>query len=359
MIKAYQGYLIKLFLKKILIISIIFLTLVVILSIFEEISFFKNIDNNVFLPFFLTLLNAPSILFEIFPFIFLISTQFFFLELINKKELEVFKLNGLDNLKIIYTLFFTSMVLGILLVAFYYSFSSKLKYLYIDIKNNYSNDNKYLAVVTENGLWIKDEIDQKILIINANQIEGQYLKEISITEFDSDFNLIRVIQSDKADITENLWIIFSPNISSDNENIIFEENIIINTHFNEEKINSLFENLSSLNVFQVIQLGKDYAALGYSTVEIKSYLHRLASLPFYLSIMSILAAIIMFNITRNKPIIFHIILGIFISVLIYYIYYLFNLLGKTETIPIYLSTWLPLLLLIILITAGLIRINEK
>ena len=75
--------------------------------------------------------------------------------------------------------------------------------------------------------------------------------------------------------------------------------------------------------------------------------------------MSILAAIIMFNITRNKPIIFHIILGIFISVLIYYIYYLFNLLGKTETIPIYLSTWLPLLLLIILITAGLIRINEK
>jgi lipopolysaccharide export system permease protein len=52
-------------------------------------------------------------------------------------------------------------------------------------------------------------------------------------------------------------------------------------------------------------------------------------------------------------------LGIFISVLIYYIYYLFNLLGKTETIPIYLSTWLPLLLLIILITAGLIRINEK
>jgi len=67
----------------------------------------------------------------------------------------------------------------------------------------------------------------------------------------------------------------------------------------------------------------------------------------------------MFNIARNKPLIFHIILGIFISVLIYYIYYLFNLLGKTEAIPIYLSAWLPLLLLIILITIGLIRINEK
>ena len=359
MIKAYQQFLIKLFLKKIFIVSLVFLTLVIILSIFDEISFFKEVENNAILPFFLTLLNAPSILFEIFPFIFLISTQFFFLGLINKKELEVFKLNGLNNLKIIYTLFFTSMILGILLVAFYYSFSSKLKYLYIDIKNNYSNDNKYLAVVTENGLWIKDEIDQKILIVNASKIEDQYLKHLSITEFDSDFNLIRVIQSNKADITKDQWVIFKPSISIDNESVIFEENIIVNTHFNEKKINSLFENLSSLNVFQVIKLGEDYAELGYSTIEIKSYLHRLASLPFYLSIMSILAAIIMFNIARNKPIIFHIILGIFISVLIYYIYYLFNLLGKTETIPIYLSAWLPLLILMILITVGLIRINEK
>ena len=359
MIKSYQGYLIKSFLKKILLISSIFLSLIIILSVFDEISFFKKDEKNIILPFLLTILNAPSVLFEIFPFIFLISTQFYFLDLINKKELEVFKLNGLNNLKIIYTLFLSSMILGILIISFYYGFSSKLKYLYIDIKNNYSNDNKYLAVVTENGLWIKDEIDQKILIINASGIENNYLKSVSITEFTSDFNLIRVIQSDKADIEKNQWVISKPNISTNNENIKSTENITINTHFNEKKINSLFENLSSLNVFQLLELDKDYDAIGYSTIEIKSYLHSLVSLPFYLSIMTVLASIIMLNIKRNKPIIFHIILGIFISVLIYYIYYLFNLLGKTETIPVYLSVWLPLLLLTILIIIGLIKINEK
>jgi len=35
------------------------------------------------------------------------------------------------------------------------------------------------------------------------------------------------------------------------------------------------------------------------------------------------------------------------------------LLGKTEKIPLYSSTWLPLLLLTILVIIGLIRINEK
>ena len=101
MIKTYEIYLIKLFLKKILNVSLIFLSLVIILSVFEEISFFKDLDMKIIFPFFMTLLNAPATLFEIFPFVFLISGQFFFLDLINKNELDVFKIHSLDNLKII------------------------------------------------------------------------------------------------------------------------------------------------------------------------------------------------------------------------------------------------------------------
>jgi lipopolysaccharide export system permease protein len=67
----------------------------------------------------------------------------------------------------------------------------------------------------------------------------------------------------------------------------------------------------------------------------------------------------MLNIKRDKAVIFHIILGIFISVVIYYFYYLFNLFGKNNTIPILTSIWLPLLILIIFIIIGLIRVNEK
>ena len=67
----------------------------------------------------------------------------------------------------------------------------------------------------------------------------------------------------------------------------------------------------------------------------------------------------MFNIKRNKPLIFHIILGILISVMIYYIYYLINLLGINGKIPIDISAILPLVILSLLISVGLVRINEK
>ncbi len=113
------------------------------------------------------------------------------------------------------------------------------------------------------------------------------------------------------------------------------------------------------NIFELIKLKKDYNSLGYSTKQIESQLNGLLSFPIYLTLMSLFAAVIMFNIKRNKPIIFHIILGIFLSVLIYYFYYLFNLLGETGKIPLLASVWLPFLLLAISVSIGLVRINEK
>ena len=359
MIKTFEYYLIKLFLKKVLIISLVFLSLIFILSIFDEISFFKDLNTTFYFPFFLTLLNVPSTLFEIFPFVFLIATQFFFLELIAKEELEIFKIHGTTNLKIINIIFITSFLTGIFLTTFYYTFSSKLKFLYLDLKNTHSNDNKYLAVVNENGLWIKDEIDNKIFIINANQIDNNILKEVTINEFNNQFKLTRIILSTRVEISSKNWIIFNPRITINNETENLKENIYITSHFDEKKINGLFRNLGSLGIKELLKLRNDYESLGYSTTEVKSYLNKLLYFPFYLSIMVLLSSIIMFNIKRNRSVIFYVILGILMSVIIYYIYYLFNFLGESEKIPVFLASLLPLLILVIVISIGLLRINEK
>ena len=112
MFKIYIKYIIKKFLSKFIIISLIFLSLIFILNIFEEISFFKNISTYILTPYFLTFLNTPIILFELFPFIFLLSTQIFFHEMLVKKELTLLKNVGLSNLKIITTLFLFSVFIG-------------------------------------------------------------------------------------------------------------------------------------------------------------------------------------------------------------------------------------------------------
>ena len=91
MFKTYEKYIVRNFINKFLAISLIFLSLVIILSILEEISYFKNQEVNFLFPYFVTLLGAPITLFEIFPFIFLISTQFLFYDLFKKDEINLLK----------------------------------------------------------------------------------------------------------------------------------------------------------------------------------------------------------------------------------------------------------------------------
>ena len=111
-----------------------------------------------------------------------------------------------------------------------------MQFVYLDLKNKYSNDNKYLAVVTENGLWIKDEVDKNLYIINADQIKDNYLEGVSIAEFDSNFNLVQLIESSKIDISKKRWVIFNPRISIGNKVLQDLEVYELTTHFDKKKL---------------------------------------------------------------------------------------------------------------------------
>ena len=69
----------------------VFLGLGFILNFFEELKFFDDYEVDAYYPVLLALLNTPTILFELFPFIFLISAQFFFIKLFNNDEINIFK----------------------------------------------------------------------------------------------------------------------------------------------------------------------------------------------------------------------------------------------------------------------------
>ena len=359
MFKIYEKYVIKNFIYKFLTISFIFLSLVIILSILEEISFFKDLNESFLYPYFLTLLSAPITLFEIFPFIFLITTQFLFYDLFKKEELNLLKSHGLSNLKIINILFITSILIGILTIFIYYNAASKLKFLYTDIKNNFSNDNKYLAVVTGSGLWLKDEINNSTLIVKANEIEDNLLIDVIINEFDDNFDLIKTIQSKKINIDKKNWVINEPSITINNITKKDDDKLEFQTNFDKEKINSLFSNISTLNLLELFSLKKDYEKLGYSSDEIVIHLLKLFSTPLLYGVLTILSSIIMFNFKRNKSLFFHIILGILMSVIIYYINFIFGSLGNNGKIPVIASIFLPILFISIFATMGLIRVNEK
>ena len=356
--KTYYKFILNTYLKSFLFVFLIMLSLVVILNILSELEFFRNTDVNFLFPIYLSLLNSPALIFEMFPFIFLISTQLFFISLFTDNQIQIFKYSGLKNSKILFIISMFSFFLGLIIITLFYSFSSNLKNFYLEFKNDYTADDKYLAVVTKNGLWIKDNTNGNINIINASEINDNFLINTFITQFDENYEVIKNIQSKKIDISKNEWLAYDVKVYTNNQKKEFNSLKLI-SNFNYQKIQSLFSNLSSLSILRLIDLRENYKSLNYSIVEVDLELNKIISYPIYLSLMTILSAIIMFNIKRYSSTTFKISIGLFLSVIIYYINNFFYVMGKTEKFDILFSIWAPLTILLFLNLIMFNKINEK
>jgi len=356
--KTYTKFLINGFIKSLLNVFFVMIGLVFILNILKEIEFFSDKEVNSFYPIYLSFMSSPSIIFEMFPFIFLIATQFFFLKLFNNNELDIFKYSGLKNTKILQILSLVSFFVSILTITIFYSFSSNLQHYYLQIKNQFSNDKLYLAVINKNGLWVKDIVNDQINIINSSKINSNFLTNTFITTFDKDFDLIRSLKSDKIDIRNKEWLIYDATIFEDN--ISKKVDLIkFNSNFDQNRMESLFSNLSSLSLLKLIDLRNNYKSLNYSTTDVEIQIYKVATYPLLLVLMTILSSIIMFNTKKTNSKIIKIIIGLFFSIAIYYINNLFNVMGATEKIPLIVSIWTPIISLGLINLIMIVNINEK
>ena len=357
--KTYIKFLILIFSKSFIFVSLILLCLIFILNLLTELEFFKNIEVTSYYPMFIASLNSPSLLFEMFPFVFLLTTQVFFVNLLNNNQIQIFKYSGLKNSKIMLIISLVSFTFGILLITFFYNLSSNLKNFYLEQKIKHTLDGKYLAVITNNGLWIKDVIQKKVNIINASKIEQNMLLNVFITEFNEKFEVKRNIKSEKVDVQNKIWTIYNASIYEKDGNVLKNEKLNFNSNFDYKKIQSLFSNLTSLSLMELFELRNNYKSLSYSTTEVDVQIQRIVSFPLYFTLMTILAAIFMFNTKKLKNTTLKLAMGLFASVIIYYMNNFFMIMGNTEKIPVFLSIWMPLFVLLVLNSIGLIKINEK
>ncbi len=356
--KVYIKFISTIFFKSLFFVFFIIASLVFILNLLSELEFFKDENVSINFTLFLSLLNSPALIFEMFPFVLLITIQLFFIKIFENKEIDIFKYSGLKNSSILKIISILSIITGILVVSVFYNVSSNLKNIYLELKSPYTSDGKYLAVITKNGLWIKDKKNEKIIITNSHSIEKNFLINNFITEFDGNFNVIRNIQSKKINIKDKNWKIINARIYQKND-YIEVPSIELNTNFDSDRIRTLYSNLSALNIFELYELRENYKNLNYSIIDINLHFLKLFAYPFYLLLIALFSSLIMFNIKQIKSSTFKISIGLFFSVIIYYLNNFSYVLGSTEKLSLIFSVFLPLVILASINTLMLYRVNEK
>ena len=88
-------------------------------------------------------------------------------------------------------------------------------------------------------------------------------------------------------------------------------------------------------------------------------LHTLLSLPFFLFLMTAVASILTLNTLKKSENLKFIVIGLIVSVIIFYFKDLSLALGQTDRIPLILAVWSPVIALSLFTFVGVLQINEK
>ena len=146
-----NNYLAREFFKVIINMSLTFFSLGFIINLFEEINFFKDLDVGINLPIILSALFVPSMIYNMFPFVILLSGIWFFLKIRKTDEIIAMKVSGMSNFSVIMIPSIVSIILGVFFITLVNPITSVLIKKYESIRGSYETQQfEYLATINTN-----------------------------------------------------------------------------------------------------------------------------------------------------------------------------------------------------------------
>ena len=356
-----NKYLAKVFGKVVINTILIFYCLGFVMNLFEEINFFKDIDIGIYIPLLLSSLITPNLLHNMLPFIVLLSGIWFFLKIKKSDEATAMKISGMANFSIIVIPCLISIMLGIFFITSVSPITSILVKKYEMIKGSYERDKNYLAAITENGIWIKEKKLEKNSFIRSSHLENEKLINVTIYEFDRNNNFLKRIEAKSASISSLEWKLKEVKIMDEYGKILSEidDNFTYMSTYDIKKIKSLYSNLDTISFWNIENEIELLEKRGYSTNEMRAKLHRSLSFPLFLLSMVLLGGIFTLGTQVRENNWRYIFITIISSVLIFYFNDFSAALGKTDKLPVEIAVWMPILVIFIFSSVGLIHANQK
>jgi len=331
----------------------------------EELIFFKDkqIENFLISLIILTTLKTINTLIESSIFIFLFSGIFFFVKFLKNNELNSIKLSGISNLLSILTPALLSFGMGIFIIFAITPISAEGIKFYEKYKRNYTqNDN--LIVINDSGLWFMEKNEENYKIIRADKIvDNDFSKFYNSTIYtlDADFNFLNRYDSKLVFINKKEWILENTKLLNGNDNaqVKEEKDYTLNSSIDINELKNLFTNANTISFWEILNGIKKLNDRGYSGDELKIKFHKYLSLPIYLFSMIILATVFTINIKKNYSNFIYVFFGIILGIVIYFLNDLSIALGIAGKMPLAVSVWIPIFLIIVISTINLIKINEN
>ena len=364
MLKSINRYIIKEYIKSLLVVIAVMLSIILLINLLDEFNFFKAKKDLKFIFFIIfTILKIPNVLINLFPFVVLFAGIVFYLKIYNHNEVISLRVMGYSNVQIILIPALTSFVIGYIIVFLIVPFSSSMLKYYEGLRSDY-NETKNLVFVNETGIWILDKNDKEKNIIRIDKINKDFteISQITIYNYDVSNNFIKRIDAAEGTIKDKNWQLNKVHIivaNKKNNKVNYLNDYSYASNININELKNVYKNTDTTSL---LDINKEMLILddkGYSTVDLRIRYQKLISFPIYLLSMSILSGLMIINLGKTSNYLKYGSCGVIISIIIYFLNDLSITIAKSGIISVDFSVWIPIFLIILINLVGITQVNAK
>lgn len=291
-----------------------------------------------------------------------------FYRLNRSSELIIFKVSGISIWKIIAPIIVSILLLGILYILALNPLVSLAKknrdYLSEKYDINRIFDDSGVPVFTkEKGLWLREELKDKISFVHAKNIQQKnysiFLDNIILLQFDLRNRFLRRIESKRGKIEKDRLQVFNPLVIEPGKANREEELHEQKTYLTIDKIQESFESPSNFSFWELPKLIEQFEDMGFSARNHRLHFYKIISFPLYLISLFLLGSVFTINIGfRGGSSVFKIVLGIISVFGLFFLREFLNAMSLSENSPLILTVFGFPVSLILLSISILLHIED-
>jgi len=343
-------YFARRFLQSFLLIGLVFLTLMMLIDMIEQLRKFEGLEIGFGRLFGLVLLNAPAAIKDILPLLMILSTILLFVGLARSSELVVTRAAGRSGIRALVPPATVAFLIGLLAVSTLNPIAAATTNRYQQLADTYRSGGPAALSLSGEGLWLRQGGAQGQSVIHATGYRGTSdltLFGVTILSYAPDGGPVRRMFAETAYLGQNEWVLgnvkvwpLTPGLNPESSSAT-HETLKLPTTLTQDRIRDSLGRSEGISIYDLPATIRDLRQAGFSTRKHEVWYQVELARPLFLMAMVLVGAAFTMRHTRFGGTGIAVLTAVLLGFTLYFIRNFAQILGENGQIPIELAAWGP------------------
>lgn len=347
-------------------IAAIFLALILLIDMIEQLRRFEGLDVGLGQLFRLSLLSAPATMSRILPLLMILSTVVLFVGLARSSELVVTRAAGRSGLRALAAPIVVALVIGGLTVTTLNPIAAATSNRYTQLSETFRGTGLSVLSLSGEGLWLRQGSARGQSVIHATGHGGDAvtLFNVTILTFAPGGGPVRRIVARSARLEDQAWVLTNakvwPLTAGQNPEAAAETHQILRipTTLTRDRIRDSLGRPTGVSIYDLPATIRQLAQAGFSTRRHEIWYQVELARPLFLVAMVLVGAAFTMRHTRFGGTGVAVLSAVLLGFSLYFIRNFAQILGENGQIPVALAAWAPPLAALFLSLGLLLHAEE-